>query len=76
MAAFRIGGAVGGWRLAGAAFSNLDAALTAPGTQLRLFGKPEVDGRRRLGVGLAMADDVDAARAKARAVVDAIEVKL
>ena len=58
------------------AFSNLDAALTAPGTQLRLFGKPEVDGRRRLGVGLAMADDVDAARSKARAVVDAIEVKL
>ena len=58
------------------AFSNLDAALAAPGTQLRLFGKPEVDGRRRLGVGLAMADDVDAARSKARAVVDAIDVKL
>ena len=58
------------------AFFNLDAALAAPGTQLRLFGKPEVDGRRRLGVGLAMADDVDAARSKARAVVDAIDVKL
>ena len=58
------------------AFSNLDAALTAPGTQLRLFGKPEVDGRRRLGVGLATADDVETARAKARAVVEAIDVQL
>ncbi|MCC5885027.1 MAG: formate-dependent phosphoribosylglycinamide formyltransferase [Gammaproteobacteria bacterium] len=58
------------------AFSGLDEALKQPGTQLRLFGKPEVRGQRRMGVALALADDVEAARDKARAVIDAIEVTL
>lgn len=58
------------------AFSGLDQALRAPGTQLRLFGKPEVRGQRRMGVALALADDVEAARDKARAVIDAIQVSL
>ena len=57
-------------------FSGLDHALAEPATQLRLFGKPEVRGQRRMGVALALADDVEIARAKARAVIDAIEVTL
>ncbi|MCC5874235.1 MAG: formate-dependent phosphoribosylglycinamide formyltransferase [Gammaproteobacteria bacterium] len=57
-------------------FSGLDRALTEPGTQLRLFGKPEVRGQRRMGVALALADDVEAARDKARAVIDAVAVTL
>ena len=57
-------------------FGNLDAALAAPGTQLRLFGKPEIVGHRRMGVALATGLDVQEARAKARAVVEAIDVRL
>jgi len=57
-------------------FSGLDRALTEPGTQLRLFGKPEVRGQRRMGVALALAENVEVARDKARAVIDAIEVTL
>lgn len=57
-------------------FGNLSAALSRPDTQLRLFGKPEVDGKRRLGVALARADDVDIARSIANAVIADIEVKL
>ena len=55
-------------------FSNLDNALAAPDTQIRLFGKPEVHGERRMGVGLALADSIYAARAKATAVAAAVEV--
>ncbi len=40
-------------------------ALAAPGTDLRLFGKPEVKGRRRMGVCLAVDATIEAARAKA-----------
>ncbi len=57
-------------------FGNLDAALGEPDTQLRLFGKPEVQGSRRLGVALALGEDVDEARAKARRVVEQIKVSL
>lgn len=46
-------------------FGNLQQVLALPDTQLRLFGKPEVKGSRRMGVVLALADDVDAARDKA-----------
>ncbi len=58
------------------AFSGLDRALAIPGTQLRLFGKPEVKGRRRMGVALALGDDVESARARARGVIEAIDVTL
>lgn len=47
-------------------FTGIDAALAEPNTQLRLFGKPEIVGRRRMGVALAIDRDVDTARAKAR----------
>ncbi|MES9969591.1 MAG: formate-dependent phosphoribosylglycinamide formyltransferase [Candidatus Thiodiazotropha sp.] len=46
-------------------FNNLDAALQAPDTQLRLFGKPEVKGKRRMGVALARGTDIENARDKA-----------
>jgi phosphoribosylglycinamide formyltransferase 2 len=57
-------------------FGNLSAALSRPDTQLRLFGKPEVAGKRRLGVALARADDIETARNTANAVIADIEVKL
>ncbi len=46
-------------------FSNLDNALSEANTQLRLFGKPEVNGKRRMGVVLARASDIEHAREKA-----------
>ncbi|SDS84188.1 formate-dependent phosphoribosylglycinamide formyltransferase [Halopseudomonas xinjiangensis] len=57
-------------------FSNLRAALVEPDTQLRLFGKPDVDGQRRMGVALARDESIDAARARALRVVEAVEVTL
>ncbi|OYY73905.1 MAG: phosphoribosylglycinamide formyltransferase 2 [Gammaproteobacteria bacterium 28-57-27] len=55
-------------------FTGLEQALTEPDTQLRLFGKPEIHGGRRLGVALALGDDVEEARAKARRVVEQVEI--
>ncbi|PPL16676.1 phosphoribosylglycinamide formyltransferase 2 [Oceanisphaera arctica] len=46
-------------------FGGLNLALAEPDTELRLFGKPEINGRRRMGVALALADSIDAAKAKA-----------
>ncbi|MEK9870113.1 MAG: formate-dependent phosphoribosylglycinamide formyltransferase [Gammaproteobacteria bacterium] len=57
-------------------FGRLEQALTEPDTQLRLFGKPEVAGRRRMGVALARAGDVDSARAAAHRVADSVQVNL
>ena len=57
-------------------FSNLDAALARADTALRLFGKPEVHGRRRMGVGLAKSGSITTARAHAREVVEAVRVAL
>jgi phosphoribosylglycinamide formyltransferase 2 len=47
-------------------FHNVEAALTEPDTALRLFGKPGVRGKRRMGVTLARGATLDEARAKAR----------
>jgi phosphoribosylglycinamide formyltransferase 2 len=47
-------------------FHNVETALAEPDTSLRLFGKPEVRGKRRLGVTLARGSTLDEARAKAR----------
>ena len=55
-------------------FGNLAAALARPDTQLRLFGKPDVQGERRMGVALAAGADVAEARRKARAVAAAVEI--
>lgn len=47
------------------AFSGVEQALSSPDTQLRLFGKPEVQGERRMGVCLAKGATIEEARAKA-----------
>jgi len=57
-------------------FQQLEAALQAPDTQLRLFGKPEVQGQRRMGVCLARADSVEAAVEIAKTASEAVQVKL
>lgn len=57
-------------------YAGLAAALSEPDTDVRLFGKPEVQGRRRMGVGLASDQSVDAATAKALRVVEQISVTL
>jgi len=56
------------------AYANVDGALVEPDTMLRLFGKPEVRGHRRMGVALARDADVEAARAKARRAAAAVKV--
>ncbi|HYQ39353.1 MAG TPA: formate-dependent phosphoribosylglycinamide formyltransferase [Pseudomonas sp.] len=57
-------------------FGNLEAALAEPDTALRLFGKPEVSGQRRMGVALARDESIEAARAKALASASAVTVEL
>jgi len=57
-------------------FSGLEQALAEPDTQLRLFGKPEVAGRRRMGVCLARGESVARAKAKAIAMREQIRVSL
>jgi phosphoribosylglycinamide formyltransferase 2 len=61
---------------ANVSFGNLGAALKEPDTQLRLFGKPEVDGQRRMGVALARDESIEAAVAKAMRAASAVEVTL
>jgi phosphoribosylglycinamide formyltransferase 2 len=56
----------GGVEAAGIVFDGVDEALQVPGSDLRLFGKPESFERRRMGVALARADDVDEARRRAK----------
>ena len=58
------------------AFANLGAALAEPDTALRLFGKPEVAGQRRMGVALARDESIEQARAKATRAAQAIRVEL
>jgi phosphoribosylglycinamide formyltransferase 2 len=58
------------------AFSGVDAALAEAGTGLRLFGKPRVEGLRRVAVTLARGADVEEARAKARRACAALQVGL
>ncbi|CAD7720381.1 Formate-dependent phosphoribosylglycinamide formyltransferase [Xanthomonas hydrangeae] len=57
-------------------FDNVADALRDPDTALRLFGKPRVDGHRRVGVTLARADSIDAAREKARVAAEALAIRL
>ena len=57
-------------------FSGLDQALAVPDTQIRLFGKPEVDGERRMGVALALGESVEDARAAAQEAAAAISYRL
>ena len=57
-------------------FGNLDQALMEPDTQLRLFGKPQVHGQRRMGVALARADSIEEAREKANEVASKVNISL
>ena len=57
-------------------FENVESALIEPDTQLRLFGKPEVNGQRRMGVALAKADTIEAAIEKAKQASAAISITL
>jgi phosphoribosylglycinamide formyltransferase 2 len=53
-------------------FEGVERALAEPDTALRLFGKPEVRGHRRMGVALALGDSIEHARAKARAMTQTL----
>lgn len=57
-------------------YGNLEAALVEPDTQIRLFGKPKVAGKRRMGVAVARGATIDEAREKARNASAAINVSL
>jgi phosphoribosylglycinamide formyltransferase 2 len=56
----------GGVEAQGIVFDGVDAALRVPGTELRLFGKPESFVKRRMGVALARHEDVEVARQRAK----------
>ena len=57
-------------------FSGVAQALAEPDTALRLFGKPWVEGHRRVAVTLARGESIDAARATARASAAALQISL
>ena len=55
-------------------FENLDTALSEPDTQIRLFGKPEINGSRRLGVAVARGNSLADARSKAMRAAKAVKI--
>ncbi len=55
-------------------FGNLAEALNQPNTQIRLFGKPEINGRRRMGVALAKARNIQDAVEMAKSVASKVNV--
>lgn len=57
-------------------FCNLEKVLEEPGVQIRIFGKPEISGHRRVGVILATDDSVAAALAKAERAYEKLQVKV
>lgn len=57
-------------------FDNLEKVLAEPSTQIRIFGKPEVHGHRRMGVILAKANTLEEARAKASRAYDALKINV
>lgn len=57
-------------------FANVDASLTQPDTALRLFGKPRVEGQRRVAVSLAIGDSIEHAREKARNSASQLSIQL
>lgn len=61
---------------ANVSFANLGAVLANPDTQLRLFGKPEVDGQRRMGVVLTLDASVELAVEKAVRAAAEVQVRL
>lgn len=57
-------------------YSGLDEALADPEVQLRLFGKPEVSGRRRMGVAVARGESIEEARRAATQAAEKVQVRL
>ncbi len=57
-------------------FGGLDKVLAEPDTQVRLFGKPNVSGQRRMAVTLARAANINEARAKAHRAAQAMQIQL
>ncbi|WP_431475233.1 formate-dependent phosphoribosylglycinamide formyltransferase [Marinobacter sp. KM021] len=57
-------------------FSGLEHALAEPDTQVRLFGKPELKGRRRMGVALAKGSTIEEARQRAIKVAQQVKMEL
>lgn len=58
------------------AYEKVDEALSVPDTQIRLFGKPYVNGARRMGVALARGSSVQEARDKANQAAQTVEIIL
>ena len=56
-------------------FNGVDKALNEPDTQIRLFGKPSISGRRRLGVAVARGNSIDEAKDKAIRASEAINIR-
>jgi phosphoribosylglycinamide formyltransferase 2 len=56
-------------------FNDLEQALHIADTQIRLFGKPEVHGQRRMGVALARSHDVDQAKQNAIRASESVTLK-
>ena len=57
-------------------YKGIEDALSLPNTGLRIFGKPNIDGHRRLGVGLAIGGNIEEARKKARLVASKVDIIL
>ena len=57
-------------------FGNLEKTLEQPDTQIRLFGKPEVNGERRMAVAVARDESIEAARKKAVKSIESISVEM
>jgi phosphoribosylglycinamide formyltransferase 2 len=57
-------------------FSGVNGALAQVDTQLRLFGKPRVEGHRRVAVTLALGESIDQARERARKAASELHIEL
>jgi len=57
-------------------YENVNAAVVEDFTAIRIFGKPEVKGHRRMGVGLALGASIEEAREKARRVRDSVQFRI
>ncbi len=58
-----------------AGYEGIDAALSVPNTHVRIFGKPDTRKYRRMGVALARAESVDAARKLAKQTADRVTIR-
>ena len=66
----------GGQDAQGLVFDGVEEALAVPGTDLRLFGKPESFVKRRMGVAVARASDVEQARVNAKLAASKVKSRL